>query len=121
VKLPGGLLTRWLSITCCCQIWKEYPGIARQLKFEDAQDGAFWMEFRDFARVYTRINICDRDTSGDASLDVNEDAGCCGVVGGFCCGCAKYWCLCHGLRNLYCSHETTSETLDAREKVCWIC
>jgi hypothetical protein len=101
--------------------WKKYPSIAKQLKFEAADDGTFWMSFDDFKKVYTRINICDRDTSRDASLDVNEDQGDCGIVAGFICGCMNFWCLCKGLRNLYCSHESTEETLDAREKVCWIC
>jgi hypothetical protein len=103
------------------KIWKKHPSIAKQVGFTDADDGAFWMEFSDFKKVYTRINVCDRDTAKDASLDVNEDRGSCGIISGFCCGCAKFWCLCHGLRNMYFSHETTDETLDAHEKCCWIC
>jgi len=102
-------------------LWKKYPSIAKQVGFEDADDGAFWMEFDDFKKVYTRINVCDRDTAKDASLDVNEDQGCCGIVSGFSCGCLQFWCLCKGLRNLYCSHETTDKTLDTKEKCCFIC
>jgi hypothetical protein len=101
--------------------WKKHPSIAKQLKFTAEDDGAFWMTFDDFKKTYTRINICDRDTRTDASLDTNEDRGSCGIVSGFCCGCMKFWCLCHGFRNLYLGHETTNETLDAKEKVCWIC
>eukprot|EP00527_Entomoneis_sp_CCMP2396_P007216 CAMPEP_0198145108 /NCGR_PEP_ID=MMETSP1443-20131203/21046_1 /TAXON_ID=186043 /ORGANISM="Entomoneis sp., Strain CCMP2396" /LENGTH=480 /DNA_ID=CAMNT_0043808637 /DNA_START=104 /DNA_END=1546 /DNA_ORIENTATION=+ len=101
--------------------WKKYPSIAKQLNFVNADDGAFWISFDDFHKVYTRINICDRDTSRDASLDVNEDKGSCGILSGFCCGCMNFWCCCKGFRNLYCSHETTDETLDAKEKMCWIC
>lgn len=101
--------------------WKKHESIAKQLKFVAADDGAFWMEFGDFQRVYTRVNICDRDTSRDASLDVNEDKGCCGIVSGFICGCMNFWCLCKGMRNLYFSHESTDETLDAKDKCCWIC
>ena len=104
------------------KMWKDHPSIAKQLKFEAEDDGVFWMDFNDFKKVYTRINICDRDTSTDASLNVNEDHGWCGIVFcGFICGCTNFWCLCKGFRNLYCSHETTDETLDAKEKVCWIC
>jgi hypothetical protein len=103
------------------KLWGEHKSIAKQLSFVDADDGAFWMAFDDFKKVYTRINICDRDTSRDASLDVNEDKGCCGIICGFCCGCMNFWCLCKGLRNLYCSHESTETTLEAKEKMCWIC
>eukprot|EP00980_Cylindrotheca_fusiformis_P006908 scaffold1442_cov128-Cylindrotheca_fusiformis.AAC.29 len=102
-------------------LWKKYPSIAKQCGYVESDDGSFWMEFKDFKKVFTRINICDRDTSRDSSLDVNEDSGWCGIVGGFCIGCGKFWCLCHGFRNLYFSHESTDETLDANEKYCWIC
>jgi len=102
-------------------MWKKHPSIKKQLKFEAADDGAFWMTFEDFKKTFTRINICDRDTRTDASLDVNEDRGACGILSGFCCGCMQFYCLCHGFRNLYCGHETTEETLDAKEKVCFIC
>ncbi|KAG7365070.1 calcium-dependent cytoplasmic cysteine proteinase, papain-like protein [Nitzschia inconspicua] len=102
-------------------MWKKYPSIAKQLNFEPADDGTFWMEFQDFKKTFTRINICDRDTRTDASLDVNEDSGSCGVFSGFLCGCSKFWCLCHGIRNLYFGHETTDETLDLKERVCFIC
>lgn len=103
------------------KLWKKHKSIAKQLKFVDADDGTFWMEFKDFKKVYTRINVCDRDTARDASLDVNEDSGSCGIVCGFMGGCARFWCLCQGFRNLYFSHETTDQTLDAKEKCCWIC
>lgn len=102
-------------------MWKKHPSIAKQLNFVAADDGAFWMEFHDFKKTYTRINICDRDTTTDASLDVNEDSGSCGIFAGFLCGCSKFWCLCHGIRNLYFGHETSDETLDVKEKVCFIC
>ena len=75
------------------------------------------MTFEDFVKVYTRVNICDRTTTNDASLDVKEDDGPCGVVKGCCVGCAQFWCLCHGLRNLY-GHQSTDKTLDAKEG-CW--
>jgi hypothetical protein len=103
------------------KLWKKYTSIAKQSGYVDADDGVFWMEFSDFKKVYTKINVCDRDTARDASLDVNEDLGSCGIIKGFCCGCARFWCLCQGLRNLYFSHETTDETLDTKEKCCWIC
>lgn len=96
--------------------WKKYPNIKKQLKMVDADDGTFWMSFDDFKKVYTRVNVCDRTTSKDASLDVNENDGSCGIIKGWCCGCANFWLLCKGARNLYCAHDTTKETLDAKER-----
>jgi hypothetical protein len=103
-------------------MWQKYKSIAKQVGHTTSDDGSFWMSFTDFKKTYSRINICDRDTKKDASLDVNEDWGSLGIVSGFCCGCARFWCLCKGFRNLYLSHETTDQTLDANEtKYCWIC
>ena len=99
--------------------WKKHPQIAKKLNFVDADDGTFWMTFDDFVSVYTRVNVCDRTTTNDASLDVNEDDGACGVFKGFCCGCTKFWLCCHGLRNLY-GHQTTDETLDTKEGCCMV-
>lgn len=100
------------------KLWKEYPHIAKQLKFVDADDGAFWMTFDDFKEYYTRVNVCDRTTSKDVSLDVREDRGSCGILAGWLCGCANFWILCKGARNLYCGHESTDETLDTKESWC---
>lgn len=103
-------------------MWQKYKSIAKQVGHTKGDDGSFWMSFTDFKKTFSRINICDRDTKKDASLDVNEDWGSLGILGGFCCGCARFWCLCNGFRNLYLSHETTNQTLDANEKkYCWIC
>jgi hypothetical protein len=41
------------------------------------------MTFEDFKNIYTRINVCDRTTVNDASLDVNENDGSCGIIKGF--------------------------------------
>lgn len=97
-------------------LWKQNPKVAKELHFVDLDDGAFWMTFDDFKHFYTRVNICDRSTVSDMTLDVNEDDGPCGVIHGWCCGCTKFWCLCKGFRNLYCGHDSTNETLDAEER-----
>lgn len=76
------------------------------------------MTFDDFKQFYTRINVCDRTTFTDVSLDINEDSGCCGIAAGWLCGCANFWICCKGARNLYCGHRTTDETLDAKEGCC---
>ena len=103
-------------------MWNKYKSIANQLGHTNADDGTFWMSFADFQKNFTTINVCDRDTSKDASLNINEDNGSLGILCGFCCGCTRFWCLCQGFRNLYFSHETTDKTLDTNEsKICWIC
>lgn len=101
-------------------LWKKYPHLKKELHV-DADDGAFWMSFEDFKNVYTRVNVCDRTTTQDASLEVNEGDGCCGVIKGWFVGCTKFWICCHGVRNLYFGHESTDETLDAAEKGCCGC
>eukprot|EP00591_Stephanopyxis_turris_P006129 CAMPEP_0195522422 /NCGR_PEP_ID=MMETSP0794_2-20130614/20596_1 /TAXON_ID=515487 /ORGANISM="Stephanopyxis turris, Strain CCMP 815" /LENGTH=415 /DNA_ID=CAMNT_0040652179 /DNA_START=282 /DNA_END=1529 /DNA_ORIENTATION=+ len=60
-------------------LWNKHPYVKKALNFVDADDGAFWISFEDFSSVYTRVNICDRTTSNDASLDVMENDGCCGI------------------------------------------
>jgi hypothetical protein len=99
-------------------LWKKYPYVKEQLHFVDADDGAFWMAFDDFKQYYTRVNVCDRTTSKDVSLDVNESRGSCGICVGWLCGCCNFWVLCKGARNLYCGHETTEETIDTKESWC---
>jgi hypothetical protein len=100
------------------KLWKKHPHIAKELNFVDEDDGAFWMAFDDFKQYYTRINVCDRTTSQDASLNVNEDRGSCGICTGWLCGCAQFWLLCKGARNLYIGHESTDETVDTNESWC---
>lgn len=102
-------------------MWKKHKAVAKAVNFVDADDGAFWMCFEDFVGVYTRLNICDRTTARDWSLDVNEDEGSFGILGGFCKGCFTYWCFCKGFTKLYCGHHTQEKTLSAKEKICWIC
>lgn len=99
-------------------LWKKYPHVAKQLQFVDADDGAFWMSFADFKQYYSRVNVCDRTTSKDVSLDVREGRGSCGVLAGWLCGCAHFWILCKGARNLYFGHESTDETVNTKESWC---
>ena len=99
-------------------LWKKNPGVKKAVNFVDEDDGAFWMSFDDFVNVYTRVNVCDRTTAHDWSLDVNEDKGSCGIVSGCLSGCFTYWCCCQGFINLYFGHQTTDETLSAEEKCC---
>jgi hypothetical protein len=100
-------------------LWGQYPSVKKDLHV-DADDGAFWISYDDFKNMFTRVNVCDRTTSKDLSLDVSENDGSCGIVKGWLCGCGEFWICCKGVRNLYCGHRTTDETLDANES-CWCC
>lgn len=39
------------------KLWNKYPDIAKQLNFQAADDGMFWMEYKDFFRIYNVICI----------------------------------------------------------------
>lgn len=98
--------------------WDEHPRVKSELKPKDDDDGSFWMSFEDFQKTYTTIYVCDRTTSSDLHLDVNEDDGCCGVVKGCVCGCCTYWALCQGPWTLYCGHRSTVNTKDTSTGCC---
>lgn len=103
------------------KLWKKNPHIAKAVGYIDADDGAFWMSFEDFEKTYSRINVCDRTTVNDLSLDANEGRGSCGVACGCCFGCTQFWCCCKGFRSVYLGRHSKEETLEAKEKCCFIC
>jgi hypothetical protein len=74
--------------------WDANPGIKRELKYVDTDDGTFWMEYKDFVSRFNTIDICDRTTKNDLRLDVNEEAGCTGPLVGCLVGCGSFWCCC---------------------------
>jgi hypothetical protein len=90
--------------------WKKHPGIASEVGYKETDDGTFWMEYKDFAKVFNMVDICDRTTKEDLRLDVNEDAGCFGPTKGCVGGCGQFWCCCMGARVIYCGNQTSSET-----------
>eukprot|EP00043_Microstomoeca_roanoka_P001734 m.34291 g.34291 ORF g.34291 m.34291 type:complete len:504 (-) comp11000_c0_seq1:80-1591(-) len=93
------------------ELWQAHPSVADKCRYHqrDQFDGTFWMSFEDFCSHFDRIDVCDRSAFRDLHLDVREDEGCFGVVKGCVHGCATYWCLCRGLRVLYCGHRTSGE------------
>ena len=90
--------------------WKKHPGVASEVGYNETDDGTFWMEYKDFARTFNMVDICDRTTKDDLRLDVNEDEGCLGPMKGCVGGCGQFWCCCMGARVIYCGNQTSSET-----------
>eukprot|EP01084_Bolivina_argentea_P252400 423642_1 len=95
-------------------LWKKHKDIGKKLNFIAADDGLFWMEYKDFFRLYNVIQICDRSTIKNLHLDVMEDEGQCGVFKGCCIGCGKFWCCCQGLCEIYCGRVSSDRTRDSR-------
>jgi len=49
--------------------WSRHPEVAKQLRPEFADDGAFWMSWQDFASIYTSVFICPKAMrEGDEAL-----------------------------------------------------
>ena len=44
--------------------WKQNGTVRGIIRPKDADDGAFWMSFTDFERIFTGIDICARRTGG---------------------------------------------------------
>jgi len=92
------------------KMWDKHSGAKSDCNYHpDKDDGAFWIEYQDWKDNFDTIQICDRTTKGDLSLDVREDEGCCGVVKGCCIGAAEFWFCCEGFRTIYCGTRTSSE------------
>eukprot|EP01084_Bolivina_argentea_P252402 423645_1 len=96
-------------------LWQKYPKIAKKLNFNNKEDGLFWIEYTDFIRLFNVIQICDRSSINNLHLNVNEDAGCCGVMKGCCVGCGYYWCCCRGLMEIYCGRTTSDDIIETKQ------
>ena len=100
-----------------CHIWQ----VRKILRPTDADDGSFWMEFGDFASIFTSIDVCSRSTGlRDLNLDAKEADGCLlnglGPCVGCCTGCAYYWCCCKGCGALYCDVKASTTTVHVDDK-----
>lgn len=97
-------------------LWATFPDVARELAFSAAaEDGAFWMDIVDFRARFSKVSICDRSTKNDLRLDTHEGMPLCGPLVGCVGGCAAFWCLCRGLRVIYCGAHATGELREADE------
>jgi len=94
-------------------MWDKNPGAKSDCNLEvNANDGAFWISFKDWKKHYDVVQVCDRTTKGDLSLDVREDDGFCGIVQGCCIGAAEFWFCCEGFRTIYCGTRSSSDIVE---------
>lgn len=98
--------------------WKQHPRVMKACGATGVatDDGMFWMEWKDFRKYFGMVDVCHRSRGlRDLRLDINEDAGCLGPVGGCACGVAKYFCMCKGVDHLCCptDHTIPPPTVDS--------
>ena len=97
------------------KLWNKHRDIAKKLKFKAEDDGMFWMEYKDFFKIYNVIQVCDRSTIKNLHLNVMEDQGQCGVIKGCCIGCGQFYCCCLGLRKIYFGRVSDASTRDNKK------
>jgi hypothetical protein len=62
------------------------------------------MPWEDFSRIFKNVDVCNRTTTRDLKLNVNEDLGAAGVVVGCLSGLARFVLCCDGLRTICMRH-----------------
>ena len=97
-------------------LWDEFQDLKAELLVDDSTDGAFWISWADFSTLFDRIDLCDRNTRNDLSLNPREDDPWCGLCVGYCVGCTKFWCCCKGPATVYGGTDSSTLLLDASEK-----
>jgi len=91
--------------------WQEHPKVAKTCKFENKDDGAFWMCYEDFLKYWTGVGIVDRTVDVHTlQIDIEDEGAACGPTTACLYGCGKFWCCCQGCRRLYCAHRSSQET-----------
>mmetsp|Transcript_22958 Transcript_22958/g.50371 ORF Transcript_22958/g.50371 Transcript_22958/m.50371 type:complete len:442 (+) Transcript_22958:172-1497(+) len=87
-------------------LWRQYPKVAKALDFQPANDGSFWMEWKDFCFYFKNLDFCFRTTGwDDLTLDIHEECACCGPTWGCMQGCCSFWLCCKGCRALFCGNK----------------
>eukprot|EP00798_Chlamydomonas_sp_ICE-L_P009796 gene9796-7685_t len=101
-------------------MWQQNPKVARALDFVDADDGMFWIDWKDFNKYYKDIDFCLRTTGwNDLTLDIHEECCCIGPSWGCLQGCMSYWFCCKGCGALFCSQQ--KQEFEKAEKGCCAC
>ena len=99
------------------ELWKRHTKAKRLCKPRAADDGAFWMAWGDFERIFEQLDVCARARGvRDLQLERNEADGrlqhCLGPLKGCAAGCFAYWCLGRGCAALYGAHGGEEATID---------
>lgn len=93
-------------------LWKKNPKVAQGVGYTDADDGSFWMEWKDFLQNWKRIGVVDRSVDlSTLRLHVDESDPNCGPTRACCAGCCSYWCMCQGCKRLYCPYSSSKDTV----------
>jgi len=99
-------------------MWTKHPAVKRAVKFEDVDDGAFWMSWDDYVANWDKIGVVDRTIDiNSLRLRVKDDSAC-APVAGCATGCCRFWCCCEGARRLYCPHRSSQETVKVNKSCC---
>jgi len=97
------------------ELWDKYPAVKSACRFENVDDGAFWMSWEDYIQNWKWIGVIDR-TVDIKTLRLNlKDDSCCAPTIGCCKGCSSFWCCCTGCKRLYCPHRSSDETVKVKK------
>lgn len=91
-------------------LWDQYHGVALELgKPDKVEDGIFYIAWEDFIKLFSLVDVLYPNYGVDnLHLSIDESRPIIGSCTGCVTGCASYWCLCRGLRILWCQQESTS-------------
>jgi len=98
--------------------WDSHPMVKAWLRPKAEDDGSFWMPWEEFHAIFTCIDVCDRTTTRDLRLEINENIGPCGVVSACVSGVFCFVVGCRGLRTIYGGHTSSSDTKSAKASFC---
>ena len=95
--------------------WKPHGGFLIGSLFSSRQavkdDGIFWMPFNDFLQHFRLFTLCAvSQNMSSLHLDMCEQYGVCGPLGGVVDGAVQYCCMCKGASHLWCPNNAS--TLD---------
>ena len=64
LRNPWGL-HEWNQRWCDgSELWEKHPGLAKVLEYTPAEDGIFWMEFKDFLEVFDNVYVSPKGMIG---------------------------------------------------------
>lgn len=95
-------------------LWTKHSSVASACNHNpkgDTDDGAFWMSWEDYTKNWKSIGVVDR------TIDINSlgltlyNDGHCAPIAACIKGCCRFWCMCEGIRRLYCPHRSSDETV----------